>query len=323
MSSPAPEAARRVLVTAAGTAAGLALVEAARRLGAAHVVAADINPARLVAASRSADAFEQVPVFSDGVFAQRLTEIVARHRIDTYVPVIDGEIVLAAGLRGRGTLGKGIAVLAPSAASAALCADKLACAAWLAGRSLPAARTAPASERPALPFFAKRRFGFGSRGARRIERPEDLDCLAREGEELVLQELLVAPEVTIDAFRDGARAVFRAVCRERLEVKAGVCTKARLFADETLQALARAVGEALDLEGTYCLQVMRHPHDGGWRLTDINARPGAGTAMSGAAGVDFLSATLLRAWGRDAAALLPPLAAERYVVRRFAEVVTA
>jgi carbamoylphosphate synthase large subunit len=314
-----------VLVTAAGSATALGLIEAALRLGAERVVAADIHPARLVAASCIAHAFEQVPGHADERFPGQLAEIIARHRVDTYVPVIDGEIALAAALRSRGALPGALAVLAPAAHSAALCTDKLACGAWLQGCKLPAPLTVPlaAAHGLQLPLFAKPRRSFGSRGARHITRPEDLGEIAAAGEEMVLQELLEPPEVTVDAFRDAGPALFRAVCRERIEVKAGVCTKARLFADPALEALARGVGEALCLEGTYCVQVMRHPGDGGWRITDVNARPGAGTAMSCAAGFDFLAATLLRAWGCGAAELLPPLAAERHVVRRFAEVVTA
>jgi predicted ATP-grasp superfamily ATP-dependent carboligase len=132
--------------------------------------------------------------------------------------------------------------------------------------------------------------------------------------------MLSRPEITIDAFRAADGAFFRCACRERVEVKAGVCTKARVHDDPELLALARAIADRLPLRGTFCVQVMRDAA-GAWRVTDINARPGAGTRLSAAVGLDFLCATLVDAWGGDARPLLPPLGRERWVVRAYVEYV--
>jgi carbamoylphosphate synthase large subunit len=65
-------------------------------------------------------------------------------------------------------------------------------------------------------------------------------------------------------------------------------------------------------------------HDGEGRplVIDVNPRPGAGTAMSGACGVDFLAAHVAMALGRDPAPFLPQLAGERFVVRTYVEILT-
>jgi carbamoylphosphate synthase large subunit len=97
-----------------------------------------------------------------------------------------------------------------------------------------------------------------------------------------------------------------------------VCTKARLFADERLQELAGAVAAACGLRGTFCLQVMRG-RAGRWMVTDVNPRPGGGTAMSVAVGMDFHAAMVAAAWGADGASLLSLPDGERWVARGYVE----
>jgi predicted ATP-grasp superfamily ATP-dependent carboligase len=126
------------------------------------------------------------------------------------------------------------------------------------------------------------------------------------------------PEITLDTFR-GRDGRSRTVCRERLEVKAGVCTKARLFEDEVLADLGRRVAEGLDIRGSFCMQMMQNPQSNGWEITDVNCRPGAGTRLSAAAGVDVLSAWFADRWGEDPARFLRPLSRECFVVRSYQE----
>ena len=83
--------------------------------------------------------------------------------------------------------------------------------------------------------------------------------------------------------RGRAGGPVQAVCRERLEVKAGVCTKARVFTDPQIGDLAERLGAGLGLEGAFCFQVMRDAARG-WVVTDVNARHGAGSRMSAAVG---------------------------------------
>src|SRR5207248_606409 len=121
----------------------------------------------------------------------------------------------------------------------------------------------------------KPRSGRGSVGVLRIDTKERFESARNSLGAYVAQEPCVSPEVTIDAFRGRDGKSFRAVARERLEVKAGVCTKARLFEDDELASIAERIGDGLDLTGTYCVQVMRSAESGRWLVTDVNPRPGA------------------------------------------------
>jgi carbamoylphosphate synthase large subunit len=286
------------------------------------VVAADINPPHLIAAAALADRYVVTPPFSEVRFPKALLEALAEHAVDTYFPILDEEIVIAATMQERGELPDAINVLAPPAAAARICLDKLGTAQWLSANGLPSPETWNAADARWRTdgLILKPRRGRGSLGVRTVESPEELELYRAEG--LVAQERCALPEITIDAFRSRSGKRFRALCRERIEVKAGVCTKARVFEDAQLMELAAAVAEGLRLVGTFCLQVMRGQRSGGWVVTDVNPRPGAGTRMSTAVGVDFLAANLADAWGIEVTdALLPVLKTDRYVVRQHAEYV--
>ena len=81
--------------------------------------------------------------------------------------------------------------------------------------------------------------------------------------------------------------------------------------DESLTALACRLADGLELSGPFCFQVIADA------ITDVNPRPGGGTRMSVAAGVDLHSAALADAWGQPFE--LPRLAREYFVVRHWEE----
>lgn len=311
-----------VLLTAAGTGTAFAAAAALRRHWAdgVKIVAADTNPPHLVATALLADVSERLPLSSASDFVPALEGVIRKHAVDTYFPFIDSEIALAARMRDAGRLPEHVYVLAPSAGAAELTVDKLACSAWLCQRDIPSPRTALASDPfDAERYFLKPRAGFGSHGAR-IANPGDLEKIPPEERfQWVIQDVCEGPETTIDCFLDPSTDFFRASCRERLETKAGVCTKARIHFDRQLEALSKRVGSELGLTGTYCIQVMKH--DGAWQVTDVNARPGAATAMSVAIGLDFFAASFARAWGQDYSRFFPLVAEEAFVTRQYCEFV--
>jgi carbamoylphosphate synthase large subunit len=308
-----------VWVGAAGSGNGFGVLAAARERYGDRVVlvSADTNPAHLCAGAAIADEHVQAPAATEPDFGPWLAGELERVGATVYVPIVDPEIRVAADLAERGGLPAGVQTLAPTRAAAARCFDKLALARWLESEGLPAPLTVPAAEARWRDggLVAKPRAGWGSTGVRVLERPDQLAGLARDD---VVQERCERPEVTIDAYRldDGT---VPALCRERIEVKAGVCVKARVFADAELSALAGAIGERLPLRGAFCFQVMRR--GGGWAVTDVNPRVGSGSRMSSAVGFDLPGAVVCGALGDDPRPLLRPPAGERWVVRQWREIV--
>jgi carbamoylphosphate synthase large subunit len=306
-----------VWVGAAGSATGWGVIQSLReRRPDARIVAADTNPRHLVAAATDADAFERVPEATDARFAAALHAALAEHEIDVYVPVHDLELIAAAQAREAGRLPSGVACTAPAHAATVLCWDKLETARALEAAGVATPRTAPGTSAWSGPCVVKPRHGVASHGVRLIDGAE------RTGEErtdvYVVQERCAPPEITIDAFWSADGACFASLARERLEVRAGVATKCRVFFDIELEAIARAVGEATGVRGAFCLQVMRGP-GGAWQVTDVNPRPGGATRMSVVCGLDVHGAMVADALGEDPAAHLATPGDERYVLRGYVE----
>lgn len=314
----------RVLIGAAGTTTGFGVARSLR----AHwpslieLVAADINPRELVAAATLADEFVTCPPVADPSYGAWLQRTLVERAPLLYLPLLDDDIAAAAALAG-GDPADGVRVAAPPLRFADICADKLETHRWLAAHQLPTPDTwQPVdAEWTGERLLAKPRHGQGSAGVQVVSTEAELDAL-REQPGVIVQRRCEGPEVTIDCFRAAAGEPFRAVCRERLEAKAGICTKARVYEDCELAGLARAVAGGLELRGSSCIQVMRDPARG-WVITDVNARPGGGTPMSTAAGVDVLGAALaeLLELPFELDRALAPLAKPCFVVRQYEEYV--
>jgi len=321
MSSPGAET-PTVWLGSAGTGTSHGLAKTLREVWGdrVRIVAADVNPGHLVGASLVADRFVQVPYSAAAEFPSFMVEALVETRTTLYVPILDEEILWAARARDEGILPRGVEVIAPPTESAAICFDKERAATWMDERELPTPKTWSIARArwTGEPLFAKPRLGRGSIGARSVSSQDHLEALNRCGEDLVVQEACEGPEVTVDAVRWAGGT--RAVARERLEVKAGVCTKARLFESSEMESLATRLGDELALRGAFCFQVMRLA--GRWVITDINPRPGAGTRLTVAAGVNVLAAMFADFLGGAVEPYLGRLDGERFAVRHYVEYVT-
>ncbi|MFN3076306.1 MAG: ATP-grasp domain-containing protein [Alphaproteobacteria bacterium] len=315
---------QRLLISAGGTATTWHLSSLVREVFPDHfeLLVCDIYPPHLVASSRLAQRCFQVPPVADPGYRAHMLALFAAEGIDLYVPLIDADVyefpsddpsLEALGVRSTGAV----------AASAPLLRNKRVLAEFLDrhGIVVPGRlveedlSTRPPDER----VFVKPEKGFGSRGAG-VATVAAARARLRDEEGLVVQALCRPPEITVEVF-NGTTGV-RALCRERLETKEGVCTKARIWWDEELEALARHLCTVLALPVAFCFQVLRDDR-GRWTVVDLNPRLGAGTALSTAYGWSLASAALA-AWGRldlapeDFLRLQPE---ERHVLRVYSEIV--
>lgn len=283
-----------------------------------RIVVTDIYDPHLVTTSLLADAFYKVPLANDPSFEEKLADILTREAVSTYIPILNDEIRAAYRLSATGRF-SGVDFWT-SEAHARL-TDKLNADAWL--RSLGIRTPAsPADVVGAGAWFAKPRNGFGSRGTQILTDEECKALTSSELQEVLVQEICEPPEVTVDSFYNHETDECFSYCRERLEVKAGVCTKTRIFADPELEDFSRRIGRALKQKGTICFQVMQG--SGGWCVTDLNLRPGAGTALTCAAGFDVISAAFAcRNSENYAKFLLPRPNGDIFVTRQYSEFVMA
>ena len=317
------EKSHTVLVGSAGTGTAFGAITALRRYwsGSLAIVSMDINPRHLVTASILSNSFEQVPLTASPEFSAALFRVIQDYRVDTYLPLLPDEVALAAKLLQAGSLPPCFSLLAGSADSSETAADKWLTAQWLARNGLNGPRTSLATGPfSAGKYFLKPRRGTGSRGARVVTATELAEAVRAQPYRWVVQEICEGPEVTVDAFFDPDTGFCRAVGRERIEIKAGVSTKARLFVDERLQELSKELATELAFAGSFCFQVMRV--NGDWAVIDINLRPGAATAMCALTGNDFFAATFARAWRQNYTRFFQPFERDVFVTRQYAEFIT-
>src|SRR5262249_44959194 len=153
------------------------------------------------------------------------------------------------------------------------------------------------------PVYLKPRCGRASLDNFTADDADELHRAIRKVPDLIVQPLVRGVEVTIDTLSD-LQGRFLAACpRERLEVKSGQAVRSRTFASPELEALARRAVEGLPIIGPANLQCFLT--DDGPRFFEINARFGAGTALSIHAGLNGPLALVRLAQGRRLPELCP------------------
>lgn len=306
-----------VLLSSAGVGTAYASAKALRKYFRVKVVSVDTNPAYLVSASLLSDIFIQIIPVNMNDFGDVISKIVNNHNIDTYVPFIDEEICKVALLYENEVIKKDIFLQVKDSSVALTCTDKFKTFNWLKNNDFPTPDTYIVENKDQLRegLILKPRTGFGS-NIQKIKKDNNFQI--HNYNNVIMQELCNLPEITIDVHYSGKFDFFVYVCRERIETKGGVCTKARIFREPVLGEMALSLAKKLNLSN-FCFQVMTLKDE--YVITDINPRLGAGTAMSGAVGLDFHAAMFANLWGENPEKYFLKFSEEKYVTRQFCEFV--
>jgi carbamoyl-phosphate synthase large subunit len=273
-----------VLITSASRKVGLvrAFQEALARNGGGKVIAVDsspLSPALLVADEHAivarADARDFLPTIHD---------FCRRHEVGLVVPTRDEELPIFAAEK-KAFAAEGVVALVSSPNAVHTCQDKRAFAQFCAREGFATPRTWAAGERPAanaFPVFAKPRFGKGARGAGPVATPEELEFLLARDPEAIVQELVKAPELTVDLFADLSGEIVSVVPRYRTRVVGGESFVSRTVKNARLLGEASAVARALGLVGHNTIQYFFDGAD--CKLIEINPRFGGAASLGFAAG---------------------------------------
>lgn len=168
-------------------------------------------------------------------------------------------------------------------------------------------------------YFVKPQNGVGSKGAHTATGKQ---ILGGETDGLLIQEICSQPEYTLECFNYKGKVY--SVTRQRLESKTGVCTKARVFYDKELTAIAQRFVDNTALPHIFNLQFMKDKN-GSYVVTDVNLRTAGGMALSYAAGWDEVSALVGIITGDDDEKIVrhvQPVEHETFVVRAYTDIVT-
>jgi carbamoyl-phosphate synthase large subunit len=272
-----------VLVTSASRKVGLvrAFKRATAAVGDGRVVAVDISP--LAAALYEADVARLVPPSRDPAFLDAILDICASEEVGLLIPTRDEELPVFAEARGR-FAALGVLALVPESATVATCQDKsaFASACSAAGLSTPRVVLDP-SDRD-LPVFIRPRTAKGGQGARAVRSRRDLGAALEElGPSAFIQELIEAPEFTVDLFvdpRDGTP--ISCVPRERVVVVDGESQIGRTVRDDRLRDATLRLAAALGLTGHVTVQAFRRGDE--VLFIEVNPRYGGGASLGFAAG---------------------------------------
>lgn len=301
----------RLLITASGTGTGFSYAQAkARWFPEVALLTGDIHPKEQVTASLFAERHLRLPPSTEADYFPVLLSLLREWSVDVYIPLIDAEVVQAA--TQRATLP--VIVACNNSEFCAAASAKSLYGQWLDVPSATAPMPLASNEvHDGVRIIAKRDGGFGGRATRIVEAADEAIRLLRDG--WTVYPYIDGEEFTVDCFPlDGQ--VMTSI-RQRLEVKSGVCTKARIGKDDALAELATHLCKRFALTEPFCFQTRRA--GGLHHLIDINPRLGAGTAMSALNGMDFFAAHLARLSGRDPREFLHPRFEQCVVARQYGD----
>ncbi len=279
-----------VLISSAGRRVGL--IECFRSSAQAAgidltVLACDLDP-EMSAACHTADRAFAVSRCDGPGFIDDVLDICRNAGVDLVVPTIDTELAPLAEAADRfAAIGTRVHVSPLTVID--IVRDKVRTADVLGAAGVPvpwtikldAARDAPI----AWPVFLKPSAGSASRGIRIVSSLADLP--SSPDEPMMLQQLLVGSEYTVNMFIDERGVLRSAVAHQRLRIRAGEVEKGRTERDPIFRHLAEGVARALpDARGVMCFQLIMD-EQAGPRVFEINARFGGGYPLAHFAGAQY------------------------------------
>ena len=311
---------KAILLGAGGTGTSFAIASRLRANWGKSIrlIVTDIYDKKLVTTSLLADTFYKVPQANDKKFQSTLERILRDENINTYIPILNDEIITAAKLLKVDIFND---IDFWSSDLYANCCNKIYADQLLKNYDIktPQKIDLTSLKNEKGPWFVKPKDGIGSKGARTIYASEMNDLDQDFAEKYIVQEVCSAPEITVDSFYDAKQDIVYAYCRERLEIKSGVCTKARIFRDDEISIIAHKIAKAINQRGAICFQLMKCNDE--WAVTDLNLRTGGGTALTCSVGFDVFSASYAYSIGEDYSPYVRQMnpTEEYFVTRQYSE----
>jgi carbamoyl-phosphate synthase large subunit len=314
-----------VMVTAAGSAPAVAVIQALRQQSEipVRVVAADMDP--LSVGFHLTPERALIPAASDPDFIPRVLQVCQQHDVTVLFPIIDEELQTFAD-HAPAFRESGIQVVTNAPETVRVAKDKWLTYLWCRRHGVRMPRTwTPAQREHSLsfPVMVKPRAGRGSVGVHLVRSERELEDELARGGDLIIQEYVEGPEFTVDILTDPEGRVLSAVPRERLMTKAGMCVKGRTVSRPQLLELSVHVAEAFPLTPRGNLQFKQSRRDGEYYLIEVNPKFGAGLPITIAAGVNMPLLLLKILQGERVAPMVGQFRSDLVMLRHWAEIFVA
>jgi carbamoyl-phosphate synthase large subunit len=237
---------------------------------------ADLTPAGCFA-----DGAVVLPGIHDPGYINSLIDVCRKHTIRVLVPIIDLDLVRISPHRER-FAEIGTTAVCPPPELVELCFDKRKFMEFAHHEGLPCPQSYSAEELDVAPYplFVKQRRGFGSIGAGKCFSATDARALYRESRDLIFQEFIEAPEISVDAFISATgKCTFR-VQRVRDKVLGGEAWQSHTIMSLPVRELASRTADALSkmgLRGPLNIQIFATEPP---ILIEVNTRLGSASVFS-------------------------------------------
>jgi carbamoyl-phosphate synthase large subunit len=254
-----------------------------------EILACDLD-SNMSAACQMADRAFDVPRCTDPAYCDAIYEIANAHKVNLIIPTIDTELETLS-LNAHRFQASGISIMVSPPDVMANILDKLNTYRVLVAAGVPVAATFSLEELRSdssqilWPMFMKPRSGSASRGLRVVTRSDELPY--EPIEPMILQELLIGPEFTVNMFIDHSGKLCAAVGHRRQQIRAGEVEKAITERRSDLHNLAVGIARCLpNARGVICFQAIDDVKKG-LHVIEINGRFGGGYPLADHAGAEF------------------------------------
>jgi carbamoyl-phosphate synthase large subunit len=220
-----------------------------------------------------------------------IREIVRVQGVDLLVPTVDLDLKALARQR-KSLASLGCQVLVSSPRVVEICQDKRQTHDFLTKAGIDTPQTVSLDdqfENQPLPYpcYVKPWDGFASRFNTIAQTKQDLVHLGRKVPHAICQALVIGHEFTCDVYVDMSHRVRCVVPRQRLEVRSGEVSKARVVMNPDLINVAAQVVQRLKAgPGVITVQLIKTPTSE-IKVIEINPRFGGGVPLSIRARADF------------------------------------
>ena len=137
-----------------------------------------------------------------------------------------------------------------------------------------------------FPVFVKPFDGSGGQGAEIVHDRASLLNHLEENSDLMLENVVLGSEYTVDVLCDFQSKALCAIPRRRIKVRSGEVVQGVVERNLELETLASKLAEGFRATGPVTVQFLK-PNDGCFVAMEINARMGGGLPLTIAAGADW------------------------------------
>lgn len=239
------------------------------------------------------DYIPNIPYYNSPDFIPKLKNIICSRNIDAIYPTLDSVLTFLKEHESE----LGCKIVASSLETTQLCLSKELTYQRLNGIiRIPTVFDPSDIPMTAFPVFAKPKVGYGSRGAMKLNSPNDVINSVAERSDMMILEYLPGDEYTVDCFtdKDGNLLYYGARIRNRIRNGISVNT---FFVDnqEEFRSLTENINAEIPFRGAWFYQVKRDGN-GELCLLEIASRIGGSSLASRAVGVNLALLSLFDAF---------------------------